>query len=111
MMPAMLHMTCSPPWRAAMWLTSVSRRAPRRHVELRALGAAALPEDGRRRLRRGGGVDVGAHHGGAGAGQHLGRRAPDAAAGPGDQGHPARQVERVADTLGGFHRRTLGRVT
>ena len=41
------------------------------------------------------------------AGQHLGGRAPDAAAGSGDEGHPARQVERVVHTLGGFHRRTL----
>ena len=108
MIPAMLHITSSRPWRATMCPTSVSA-APRAETSISALsGVARLADDGPRRLGGALGVDVGAHHGGAGAGQHLGGGAADAAPGSGDQGHAAGQIERVSHAPGGFHRRTLG---
>ena len=52
MIPAMLHMTCSPPWRAATVSTRCAAAPELRDVELRALRPAALAEDGARRLGR-----------------------------------------------------------
>ena len=77
MMPAMLQMMCRPRWRAELFLQK-KRRAPCRHVEFGALGSAALAEDARSGLGRGGAVDVGTDHGRPGASQYLGGRAPDA---------------------------------
>ena len=110
MVPAMLHITSRRPCvRRRPRRTSASTSSASATSTLRATAdppahrmAAAVSSAAASR-------DVGAVHGGAGAGQHLGRGPPYAAARPGHHGHPSVRSKAWRTVSVGLHRPSMPR--